>query len=313
MFRDLGKRLFPFALASLSAAAPTMAQDIEQSLKNFLDDTGADVVCALSDAHDYERATRNAIVWPGTADSLKALVFRVDMPSTTAAAPPCWTGPGRCAIFEGNIAAPAAACTSKRGFRNRLYTEVYGLHDRAAANSALMDFADNIIRLVDGVQPEDSFVAFLDDFSVYMSDTPSGARRVRIDHTDGEITIARLRIALVDIDMRQLTQAADRLGTRRFALLGPAGALSTDHRIFLDGVCMKVLSPGAMRERLTAANDVLDLDIIPKPGDPTEAAFEDLVQMLLGGSIVHGRQIDFRIDQDPRLFLLIRGQTNLCP
>ena len=52
---------------------------------------------------------------------------------------------------------------------------------------------------------------------------------------------------------------------------------------------------------------------IPMAGAPTEAAFDDLVQSVLGGFVTHGRPIDFVIDQDPRLFLMIQGQIDLCP
>lgn len=305
---------WPLLAPALWVASSSAQVVIEsQTLEAMLERANAVAACTLSEAREAaDRGRRNALVWAERNGSLGALVFRIDMPPTTVAARPCWTSPGRCAVYEGPVPVTAAACPGQAGFGSTLAANVYRLEDRRAADPALVAFAGRAITLLEGLQAEDDVVTLLGGVPVWMSTRPDGARRVRLGHPAGNITIDRMRVSLTEIDVNVLAEASRKLGSRNFSLVGPRAALSRDGRLFSGGNCTELVTPSEMRQRLIAANRVIQMESVPTGAAAESAAFDDLAQVLLGGTVFHGPPIHFRMDQDPRVVMLKSDRMDLC-
>jgi len=307
-----GRLILAFAslcLMSFGSTAESLNNDL---IKRLIQRTGADAICALNQ-DSATRYQRNVLVIASGGAPLRALMVRFDQNDVTTPAAPCWATPGHCALFEGVIPVRPAGCTSGRGMSNGVFlSKLFTISDPANADPALIAFARDSMRLVNGLRPEDDHAALLGGIPVYMTDTASGERRARIELSSGAITIDMLRVDVTTIDLAMVNRAINKLGTRHFVLVGPRGMLSNDGRAYLEGSCIGVVSPEQMRVRLEAANAVFELKPTLGTGMSTDEAFNDLVQTMLGGEVVHGRPLSFDIDQDPRMFLIDPAQMSPC-
>lgn len=290
-------------------------------LIHFLVASDTETACALSDGTAGDREMRNTIVWPQDG-GLRALVFRGDLSSSVTPVAPCWSPPGQCAVFEGDLQGAEDLCETSPGFRGSEAQYLGSTHPdppsvRTRNGNMSIDpdlevLAADLMRLANGLSGAESWVAFLENNPVYMADGERGTRHVRLELPSGSVSIARLRVALNTLDLTALENAITELGSRDLALVGPHGALSTDGRVYFDGTCFAVAQPNLLRDRLITANAAFALETPPGTA-AAAAAFDDVVQGLLGGTPVYGAPISLVPEQDPRLLLYLPSQTDICP
>ena len=310
------------AASCVAACVSGEARSVSEALRDLLNDTKAEVVCALNAGPD--RTEQNALVWTGPNKTLAALVFRTDMKSTATPKEPCWASPGHCALFEGDVPLSADACSKnavgvgrEEIFQQMLLPNVYRLI-RPDAHPPLEEFATLAKTLWLNVLPDENVVALLDEqHAAYLAENDLGSRRVRIvPHQGNEIGIAKLRVQLDSLDMAVLRKAAIALDVQEFDLAGPDGAVTgvdgSEPWAFIRGECLPLVSADDMHNRLDAANREFPVERVPSDESAIRSAFKDMAQRMLGGEVVHGPPIQFVTVQDPKIFMLRSGVARTC-
>ena len=146
------------------------------------------------------------------------------------------------------------------------------------------------------------------NMEIYMSLNSDGSRRARIVTATETYSVLKIRNSLSTLVEQDLAAYSKKLATTEFEVLGARGAVSQGGVAILNGRCFRVASLTEFTQRMKSAEDVLPL--LDK--DIAEISInelrDDLLQGLIGDRVDYGREIEFEIDQDPRLFLSVSGK-----
>ncbi len=295
------------------AAVPVGAQIEPEDFPDFLAEAGANYACFYSTAaSETERDLRNTLVWVTNTNIANALVYNGDVTPGAPGIGPCRYFEGRCAIFEGDLPLAAGSCEGAAGYQDLSLGAASALRDAALVDPTVASTGVFLMELVAGLTPADAIVARFDAHPVYMSINSDGTRNVRIEQPGRTVRIASLRIDLNAVAPSALDRMIDHLGSGPLSIIGPNGGVHSDGRMALGDVCATLVSPTEMQARLAAANAVMQLETVPTSADDIRVAYLDLVQVLLGGEVVHGPPLTFSVDQDPRLFLYSDEGSQPC-
>lgn len=304
-------------LAAVCMAGPSFGQDLASAARDLIRDRSGAAVGCLVNGHRQvtEKQRENALVWRAASGSWRAVVARSDVNSATTAVTPCWTTPGRCAVFRGSLPDLSSECTRTRTgmaiagpVRQLLYIAI-----PSSYGATVLAGGDSLMRLAGGLMPDDTLVTAIPGADIFMSVAADGALRARFVIGSKTVNIARLRTDPTDLDPAKLLASAQMLGDSNLVTAGPIGAVSIGGIVVRNNKCFDLADPSTFRTRLTNAENVFEISGLPATGAETERAHDDLLQGLLKATFSHGPAQSFSIEQDPRIFLSATGKAIKCP
>lgn len=298
---------------SLFGAEMAASQTMPRQAAEFIERTPIKLGCLVGGSFTADKEDINALVWPDGSGTWRAMVANVRTAAGSPPIPPCWSSPGRCALYTGSLPDLGGACSRTApgletpGINSLLYVANPALY----GGSELRDVA-HLLRLARGLEADDTMVMTLGDVDLYFNEAADGAVRARFATRGRTVRVARLRTDPATLDGAAIIAFADRLRSDALVAAGPAGAVTPTGLAIVNDVCFQTATPSEIAARLDAAEVAFAVSNLTAGAHINEIA-DEITHSALGADFSRGPRKALLIDQDPRIFLSRDGRASVCP
>lgn len=311
---------FCYLLISILNVDVCYSSDLD-SLKlaeeNIRSSSGSNIAClANGNSTNNERRYVNSLLYKQN-NQVKAIIYNRNNTATNPSITqiyPCTRIFGRCAVYSGNIDffnydrvcnENNSTLTSSYSSKGKIYSIERLPNDRHLKN---LPGTECLIKLARNIKPEDVYVECSQGALIFSSLIDDDFRKVRIEKDGKKLIIERLRIKVETLPLNWLLDYTSTHHIPKLKTAGMTGFVIDSLLIKKTGSsihCSELATIHDFKNNVKTAHGIFSMENLGNENMPVfwSKAYNDVIHKMLEGDAVYGRVVQFRLFQQPSLFI----------